>query len=46
MIAMPPTMSAARSRISTSSQVMYGSHSAPLRISVSIGLWEPGLSLM
>ena len=33
---MPPTSSAAFSRISTSSAVMYGSHSVPLRISVRI----------
>jgi hypothetical protein len=36
-MAMPRTISSARSRISRSSQVMNGSHSAPLMTSSSIG---------
>ena len=40
----PASTSAARSRIRRSSQVIQGSHSAPLRISVSMPLPLPSLT--
>jgi hypothetical protein len=43
---MPRTMPAARSRISMSSQVIHGSHSAPLMTSVPMRPAAPGCSLM
>ncbi|EXI74039.1 MAG: hypothetical protein AW07_02177 [Candidatus Accumulibacter sp. SK-11] len=44
-MAIPRTISSARSRISMSSQVMKGSHSAPLMTRCSIATARAGVSL-